>query len=108
MEREAIIIDSDMSHATELQHALKSIGCKAMVYSDNKIALEMIERHRPDLVIVVPRSPMTLADALLSVRTAVKHLEIQPELLFVLRWTPRGPAERLLGDRWKVQVVYER
>ena len=59
-------------------------------------------------MIVVPRSPMTLGDMLASVHSAARHLERQPELLFVLRWTPRGPAERLLCDRWNAQVLYER
>jgi hypothetical protein len=51
---------------------------------------------------------MTLGDALASVHSVVKHLERQPEILFLLRWEPRGLTERLVGDRWNVQVLYER
>jgi CheY-like chemotaxis protein len=107
MER-VLIVDSDEVHAAELQHALESVGCEVAVYGDAKNDLEMIRSVCPELVVVVPRSPMRLVDALASVHSAVKYLERQPELLFVLRWTPRGPAERLLGDRWNAQVLYER
>jgi CheY-like chemotaxis protein len=107
MER-VLIFDPDAVHAAELQRAVESVGYEVTVYRDEKNALEMIGDVCADLVIVVPRSPVTLGDALASVHSAVKYLECQPELLFVLRWTPRGPAERLLGDRWNVQVLYER
>jgi ActR/RegA family two-component response regulator len=107
MER-VLIVDSDAVHAAELQRALESVGCEVVVYGDARNDLEMIRSVCPDLVVVIPRSPMTLGDALASVHSAVKHLERHPELLYVLRWTPRGPAERLMGERWNVQVLYER
>jgi DNA-binding response OmpR family regulator len=108
MERRILVIDSDATHASELQRALESISCNVTVCGDSTRAFGMIGRHHPDLVVVVPRSPMELADALASVRSVVRHSERRPEFLFVLRWTSRGPAERLLGDRWNVQVIYER
>lgn len=104
---QVFIVDSDAVHAAELQRALESVGCEVAVYGDAKNDLEMIRSVCPELVVVVPRSPMRLGDALASVHSAVKHLESRPELLFVLRWRPRGPAERLLGDRWNAQVLYE-
>jgi ActR/RegA family two-component response regulator len=107
MER-VIIIDSDSVHAAELQRALESVDCEVAVYGDAKNDFELIRSVCPELVVVVPRSPMRLGDALVSVHSALKHLERQPDLLFVLRWLPRGPAERLLGDRWDAQVLYER
>lgn len=102
------IVDSDAAHAAALRHALESVGYDVAAYANERNVLEIIEGDCPDLVIMVPRSPATFGDALAATRTAVEQLEIRPELLFVLRWTPRGPAERLLGDRWKVQVIYER
>ncbi len=103
-----LIFDSDSKHAAELRRGLESVGCEVGVYGDAKDDLELIRSVCPELVLVVPRTPMTLEDALASVHSAVRHLERQPELLFVLRWTPRGIVERLLGDRWNVQVLYER
>lgn len=102
------IIDPDAAHAAELQQVLESAGYPIVVYRNNRSVSAPITEDRPDLVVVVPASPVALRDALASARSAVKHLERQPELLFVLRWTPRGPSERILGDRWNVQVLYER
>jgi AmiR/NasT family two-component response regulator len=107
MER-VFIIDPDAIHAAALQRALESACREVAVYGDTRNSLEMTKRVRPEIVIVVPRSPMALGDALASVYSAVKQMERRPELLFVLRWTPRGLAERLLGDRWNAQVLYER
>ncbi len=103
-----LIVDPDAVHAAELRQALEFVGCEVAVYGDAKNALEMIRSVCPELVVVVPRSPMTLADALASMHSAVNHLECQPELLFVLRWKSGSLAERLLGDRWDAQVIYER
>lgn len=103
-----LILDSDSKHAAKLQRALESVGCEVAVCGDAKNGIEMIRSVCPELVVVVPHSPRTLGDALASVHSAVKQLERQPELLFVLRWTPRGFAKRLLGDRWNAQVFYER
>ena len=107
MER-VIIVDSDAVHAAELQRGLESVGCEVAVCGDAKSDFELIRSVCPELVVVVPRSPMTLGDALASVHSVVKHLERQPEILFLLRWEPRGLTERLVGDRWNVQVLYER
>lgn len=102
------IVDSDALHAADLQCSLKSAGYEVTVYADTKDGMEIIKENRPDLVVVVPRSPVALDKALSSLSAAVTHLERRPEILFLLRWKPRGPAERLLGDRWNVQVLYER
>jgi CheY-like chemotaxis protein len=107
MER-VLIVDPDGVHAAELQRSLESVGCEVAVHGNQKDALDIIRNDCPDIVVMVPRSPMTLSDALASARSAMRHLEFPPELLFVLRWSRRGPAERLLGHRWNVQVLYER
>ena len=102
------IADSDAMHAAELQQVLESFGIRVAVFPDEKSIIEMIEKDCPDLMVLVPRSPAALRDALASVGSMVKHMERQPELLFLLRWMPQGPADRLLGDRWNVQVLHER
>jgi CheY-like chemotaxis protein len=107
MER-VFIIDPDTIHAALLRLLLESFGYQVAACEDERSVLEPIKENGPDLLVVVPRSPVTLQGALESARLAVKNLERQPELLFVLRWTQRGPADRLLGDRWNVQVLYER
>lgn len=103
-----LIVDPDPVHAEELQGILLSAGYGVVVCPDERDAFEMMREDGSDLVIVVPRSPVTLPDALASARRATGYLERCPEFLFVLRWTPQGPAERLMGDRWNVQVLYER
>jgi CheY-like chemotaxis protein len=107
MER-VLIVDPDAMHAAELQGTLEGVGYQATVCSDEKTVCETIKENCPDLVVVVPRSPVALSDTLAFARSAMMHLERQPELLFLLRWTCRGPAERLLADRWNAQVLYER
>lgn len=106
MER-VLIVDSDAVHAAELRRALESVGYEVAVHGGAKKDLEIIKSVCPELVIVIPRSPMILGDALASVHSAVKPLEYQPELLFVLRWMHRSLAERLLADRWNARVLYE-
>lgn len=106
MER-VLIVDPYAVHAAELERVLESAGYGVTVCAAERIALDMLQKDRSDLVIMVPRSPVTLGDTLASTRAAMKILEKQPELLFVLRWTPRGPVERLMGDRWNARVFYE-
>jgi CheY-like chemotaxis protein len=105
---QVLIVDPDPVHAAELQRTLESEGYRTTVCADERNALELLQKDRSDLVIMVPRSPVTFGDMLASAGAAVRHLQRRPELLFVLRWTPRGPAERLMGDRSNVQVLYER
>ena len=102
------IVDSDALHAAELQRSLESIGYEVTVYAHEKDGIEMMKEIHPDLVVVVPRSPVTFGEALSSFSSVVRHLGQRPEILFLLRGKPRGPAERLLGDRWNVQVLNER
>ena len=107
MER-VLIVDPDEIHASELEQALGAMGYETAVSPDQKSALELIKKCWPDLVLVVPRSAAALSDTMASTRSTMRDLEWHPELLFLLRWAPRGPAERLLGDRWNVQVLYAR
>jgi len=107
MER-VLIVDPDAVRAAELQETLEGVGYEATVCSDERNVCETIRENCPDLVVVVPRSPVSLGDTLAVARSAMDHLELPPELLFLLRWTCRGPAERLLADRWNAQVLYER
>ena len=103
-----IIVDPDAVHAAELQLCLETFGYEVAVCANEKNGLAIIKENVPDLVVMVPRSPLTFGDALSSVSSAFKDWERRPELVFLLRWKRRGPAERLLGDRWNVQVLYER
>lgn len=107
MER-VLIIDPDAMHAAELQDGMEAIGYDTTTFPDMRNALGAIKEGCLDLIVVVPRSSLSLPDALTSVGSALKDLVRPPEILFLLRWKPRGPAERLLGDRWSVQVLYER
>lgn len=103
-----LIADADVIHAEELQQVLESIGYRVAICARETSAAAIIKSDCPDLVIIVPHSSGTFGDAIALARSAAQHLHQLPEFLFVLRWTPRGPAERLMGDRWNVQVLYER
>jgi CheY-like chemotaxis protein len=102
-----LIVDPDAVHAAGLMSALQSTGCEVAVHRSATNILELIRTFRPEIVIVVPNSPVTLGNVLASVDSAVEHLDCRPEILCVLRWTPQGVGERLMCDRWNVQVLYE-
>ena len=107
MER-ILIVDSDRAHSTEVEQVLRCAGYETKVCTEASDAVQILKDDSFDVVVVVPRSKAMLHDDLMSLCPKMKYLNLQPDLLFLLRWKPSGPAERLLGDRWNVQVQYER
>lgn len=103
-----LIVDSDPIHAAALEHALQMVICRVLVRSEQEAVLNALRIEHLDLVVVVPASPAQWRKDAEPLCDALRRIEEQPLIVFILRCPYMGPDERLYGDRLNIKVMYER